>query len=229
MNIRPGNLIFDMDEVLFNISPYVYKKARLNWSEFFPYFKNIGPLTDEEILNRDTFEIIEWLLKDEFRGEQYKVLREALSNIRNRICFGKEIYDNINPTPLCRQTLLSPEFMSNSAVKSCTIITRYHTGNEPFKEAKENLFKKYFSNERKIKMICVDGSKKKSEALKEAGIDWSLFVDDEIKNIQDVAENFDLNRREFLIPKFGYNPLPPEVRLLIMEKGGAVNYYENVH
>lgn len=229
INIRPGNIVFDMDEVLFNISPYVYKKMKMNWSVFLPFLNNLGPLTDEDVLNRKYFEVTKWLIKDCYADpnkDLNKVIHETVYRHMKDLCFTEDMYDNLTPTQLCKQTLLSDDFMSNPAIESCTILTRYPITHPSMLKAKEKTFDRYFAKNRKIKLVTLTSEEKKSDALKKLGIDWSLFIDDEIPNIRDFAENFDLNRREFLLPKCGYNhPFPPELRLLIMEKGGTFSYY----
>ena len=229
MEVSPGNIVFDMDEVLFNISPYVYKKMRLHWDEFFMYLKNLGPMTDEEILEREEFEFIDYMMKPEIKEvDQDGTIKALIKKVRDKLCFTSDIYDNLEPTQLCRQTLLNNKFMENPAVKSCTILTRYPEANPGMKEAKEKIFKKYFGH-RKIKPVLMTMKESKSEILKESGLNWNVFIDDEIRNIRDIAENFDLTRREFMIPKFGYNKMPADLRLLIMEKGGTFTYYKNIY
>ena len=68
--------------------------------------------------------------------------------------------------------------------------------------------------------------KKKSDILKQKKIKWNLFVDDELKNIADFAENLDLGGKEFLIPALGYNEIGLALDILIKEKGGVCNYYD---
>jgi hypothetical protein len=223
-NLRPGNIVFDMDEILFNITPYIYKKIRLNWERFFPYLKNLGPLTDEQILSREHFYITDWLLKDKIR-EREEYARIVWDEIKDLV-FNENLYNNVQPTKLCRETLLNPEFLENPAIKSCIILTRSLDSHPGMLYAKQELIEKFFKHP-KIKLVVVGTEEKKSDALKTLGIDWSLILDDEIRNIQDYAENFDLERREFLIPEMGYNKIPPHIELLIKEKGGSINYYKN--
>ena len=80
-------------------------------------------------------------------------------------------------------------------------------------------------------VVKEDGTRvwtKYDDYLKEKNINWNLMVDDEIRNIRDMAENFDLNGKEFLIPKTGYNNMPVELDLLIKEKGGTYNYFKRI-
>ena len=228
-NIRPGNLVFDMDEVLFNISPYMYKKVRLNWHEFFPYLRNLGPLPDKDILNRPNFLMTDWLLKDRLNihEELYSAMKKVVDNVVYDLCFTEDMYDHIPPTPLARETLMNKKFMENPSIKSVTILTRYPTQHPEMLEAKKKIISKYF-NHHKIHLLPLTSGQKKSDVLKKAGINWSLFIDDEIRNIKDLAENFDLNRREFMIPKMGYNTMPPELKVLIQEKGGTVSFYDKI-
>ena len=58
---------------------------------------------------------------------------------------------------------------------------------------------------------------------------FDVFIDDEIPNIRDMAEKFrdNLDKKEFIIPRYGYNEnMPKELKFLIEAKGGMVTYYE---
>jgi len=222
---REGIFIFDMDEILFNISPYMYKKIRLNWAKFFPYFKDLGPLTDTEILDRPEFFITEWLIQDRFKDNV--VVKRAAGNILSKLCFTKDIYDHLEPTTLARNTLLNPEFINNGAVKKCIILSKYPTSRPEMLEGKKKTIQRLFEHE-KIEFVPVRIDESKADTLKKMGIDWAIFIDDDIRNIRDFAEKFDLSRREFLIPELGYNKMPPELALLIKEKGGTISYYKTV-
>jgi len=70
-NEELGNIVLAFDEILVNTAPYIYSKIRQNWDEYRPFFKDIGPLTEEKLFNRTEKYIDEWLIKDELK-EEYK-------------------------------------------------------------------------------------------------------------------------------------------------------------
>ena len=55
-----------------------------------------------------------------------------------------------------------------------------------------------------------------------------MCIENELIDIRDLAENFDLDRKEFLIPHYGYNHIDPYLKTLIEGKGGILNYLEIV-
>ena len=57
---------------------------------------------------------------------------------------------------------------------------------------------------------------------------YSSGIENELIDIRDLAENFDLDRKEFLIPHYGYNHIDPYLKTLIEGKGGILNYLEIV-
>jgi len=221
-----GNFIFDMDEVLVNISPEMYRTIRMNWRKYHRWFKDLGSLTDKEILARPNFDIVEWLLKDEIR----KLPTEALNKAKGQIWaslvsdyFNTDLYLLLQPTEFAKKTIMNKAFIEHIRVNRIYILTRYVT-NEML-ESKKKFVKKFF-NHPKVELVPVKRGEKKSEILKQKNIKWNLFVDDEIKNIADFAENLDLSGKEILVPSTGYNEMPVALDILIKEKGGVYNYYE---
>jgi hypothetical protein len=118
---------------------------------------------------------------------------------------------------------MNPLYINSEEIKKIFILTRYFS--EEQLEGKRKFIKKYFNNP-KIELIPVEKDEKKSEKIKNLGIDWDLFVDDEIKNIQDFVENFDIKKKEFLIPRYGYNKMPLSLSVSIHEKEGSFTYYD---
>ena len=80
---KPGVYLFDMDEVLVNISPPMYRTIRANWRKYNRWFKDLGPLTDKQILERDNFYVDKWLLKDEIKNLPEDEFKEITSVIFN--------------------------------------------------------------------------------------------------------------------------------------------------
>jgi hypothetical protein len=219
-----GNFVFDMDEVLVDISPTQYNDIRMNWIRFSPWFKDLGSKTPKEVMGRPVFYMDEWLMKDEINSSPSEK-KKATAVVREmffRAFFSKDIYSRLKPTKFAEKTIMNKTFMEHKRVNRVYILTRC-TGPEMV-EYKNKFVKKWF-NHPKVEMITVKLDEKKSEVLKRHGVNWNLFVDDEIKNIIDFSENFDLKGKEFLIPKTGYNSMPLILDILIKEKGGVYNYF----
>jgi phosphoglycolate phosphatase-like HAD superfamily hydrolase len=225
----PGVFVFDMDEVLVDISPEMYRTVRFNWRRYHRYFKDLGPLTDEQVFGRDTFHLLDWLLKSEYRmmpkEELQHYVKVVLNMLKDDYFELDNLYDKLEPTEFAKKTIINKSFIEHNNVKKIYILTRYFS--EKMIDSKKRFISKYF-NHPKVEAIFVPLDKKKSDYLKEKGINWNLLVDDEIRNIRDMAENFDLNGKEFLIPTTGYNSMPPELDMLIREKGGTYNYFKRI-
>ncbi len=220
-----GNFVFDMDEVLVDISPLQYSHMRMNWRKYGPWLRDLGPLTDKEVLARPSFYINDWLLKEELSGDKAKKA-EAMEMVRKMLFadfFSQDIYSQVKPNSFARKTIMNRSFMDHSRVSKVYILTRC-TGPE-MEENKKRFVAKYF-NHPKVVFLCVKFDEKKSDVLKRNGVSWSLFVDDELKNIIDFVENYDIASKEFMVPRTGYNKMPLVLDLLIKEKGASYTYFD---
>lgn len=221
-------MVVDFDDILYEMSPLLYSTIRKNWRFYRKFFKDFGSLSSHLVYKRNEFYMNKWLLKDEIKEI---ATEEELSEIHSRIFqrflddfFSKDIYSLAPPTIFASKTLCNTFFLENSNLKKIVIISR---NVHPEQGVSKKKFIEQYFNHPKIEYHTVDGhSESKSDIIKKFAPDWGLFIDDEIKNIRDVAENCDINGKEFMIPKFGYNQLPGELSILIKEKGGTVTYYD---
>ena len=219
--------MFDFDDVLVNFSEIMYRAIRLNWREFSRYFKDPGDISNQILMARRAYNLNEWLIRPEYveyTSEQYSALQiKIMAKFVEKI-FSKDVYIDAEPTEFAKRTIMNPVYMENDNVSKVYILSRNITKTQ--NDSKEKFIKKYFNNS-KVQYISVNKGERKSDAMKRCGIDFDLFIDDEIPNIRAVAEDFSsLNKKEFLIPKYGYNKMPPELQLLIEEKGGIITYYD---
>lgn len=217
-NKKSAVYVFDMDEVLVDISYEVYRRIKSNWVIFSNYLVDTH-YTTRNIHARDHFYVNYNMLKPDITDEE---LEELNSHI-DQLVFSGDYYESLFPTKLARGTLMNPAFMNSSNVKKVFILTRYTT--DDLMESKKKFIKKYFDHD-KIGVLYVPRNDKKSDFLKDHNIDWDVIVDDELTNIWDFALEFDLKGREFLIPEFGYNKMTTDLALLIEGKGGIISYYD---
>lgn len=223
-----GIYVVDFDDILVDLSAECYRSIRRNWRKYRKYFWDPGELTIEQIQSRQFFRMGEWLVQEKFKelsSGQYTTLQLKIHKMLTDDFFSRDdIYDNLEPTEFARRTLMNPLFIEDPKVTAVVILTRNLTKNQ--EESKERFIKKYFSNP-KISVITVREGESKAEALREHKINFNIVVDDEIPNIRGIAEEYkdELEKREFIIPEYGYNKMPPELKLLIESKGGSFTYY----
>jgi len=223
INNISGNFVFDMDEVLVDISPSNYSFIRMNWTYFSMYFRDLGMLTKKQIMNRPLFYTDKWLLKDEFQGDEHKKLHKDIRTFIIKKYFSTDLYATMTPTEFARKTIMNPSFIDHNRVNKVIILTK--TINDKMTDSKMKFINKWF-NHPKVETVIVKTNEKKSDILKKHGIDWNLFVDDDLTNIIDFVQNYDIKGKEFLIPRTGYNKMPLALDLLIKEKGGVYNYFD---
>ena len=222
-----GNIIMDFDDVLVDLSSKVFDGIRSNWKVFNRWFVDSGPLHPRDIYERKTFQMSEWLLKKEFMNltsKEYLALQLTILGEMKRRIFTKSLYDGLEPTELAKRTILNPLYIDNSIIHHVYILSRNIT--EEQAESKEAFIKKHFTHS-KVSYIPIKEDESKAKVILDNDINWSLFIDDELRNIRDVAEKEkSLNKKEFLIPKMGYNKFDRILELLIIGKGGAYTYYD---
>lgn len=225
-NIK-GNFLFDMDEVLVDISPMMYSTIRMHWRKYSKWFRDLGPLTKEEIHARDMFYVDDWLMKDEIKNlpeAEYKKIKQHVFRELVNDFFNFDIYGALEPTAFARGTIMNPAFMDSDRVNKVFVLTRYITLAKNMPESKRKFVKEWF-NHPKVQLVLVPSAKKKSKAIKELGVEWNILVDDELKNIRDFIENMDIEGKEFLVPSLGYNQLDPLTDIVIKEKGASISYF----
>ena len=205
----------------------MFKHIRMNWRQYSRYFYDPGDLTNEELMNRKVYSLNEWLIDKkymDYTSEQYSALQVRIFSELINSFFTTDMYRDAVPTEFAKRTIMNPVYMESNTIDRVYILSRNVTDAQS--ESKEKFIKKYFSSP-KVQYIPVTRKGSKGETLRKLGIDFNLFVDDEIPNIRNIMENFQqLEKKEFLIPQYGYNKMPPELRILIEEKGGIITYYD---
>lgn len=208
----------------------MYNCIRENWRIFKKYFWDPGNLTNKEVQARDRYYINEWLINSKFinlTSKQYSALSLEIWALFVKIFFEKDnIYDELTPSKFAERTIMNPLFIEDQSVKQVLILSRNITKSQ--EESKLRFIKKYF-NHPKISYLNVEQGQSKADVLIKNNLSFDVFVDDELPNIRDMAEKFkdNLEKKEFIIPEYGYNKvLPKELRFLIEAKGGSVTFYD---
>lgn len=201
---------------------------RQHWSKYSKYFRDLGELTHKEIYERKFFNLNEWLIKDDFiklTSKEYSAIQIVIMNELKNDFFNSDIYSFCTPSLFAVKTLMNKKYMDNENLDKVYILSRNITDAQ--KESKLKFISKYF-NHPKIEYINVDKRENKGKVLKDNKIQWNILVDDEIPNIRDIVEEYkdDLEGKEFLIPEYGYNKIPEELKIIIDVKGSSINYYD---
>jgi len=222
---KDGIYVIDFDDVLVYLAKSVYHNIRAHWRVFNKYFWNPGSIGINEIYSRKMFNVNEWLIANKFinlTSAQYSSIQLEIMKLVKEYCFKYDIYSDIELTDFAKTTVLNPMFLDNPVVKRVYIISRSITDEQA--KSKEEFINRYFSHP-KFTYIPVGEHESKYEAIKKLNISFDVFIDDEIPNIRDVAEHIhDLTGKEFIIPKYGYNKMPQELKFLIESRGGSISY-----
>lgn len=225
--MKGGIYAIDFDDVLTFFSEIMFHEVKSDWRHFKKYFVDTGCLTNKEIQSRKFFYMNEWLIHPkytELTSEEYSALQLKIWRDLCKYCFTKDIYRRADPTPFAKRTLMNPLFIESPNVTKVYIISRNVTDEQT--KSKEDFIKRYFSHP-KIEYISVPQNESKGQVLLEKNINWDVFIDDELPNIRDVAEKFkDLTKKEFIIPEYGYNKMPQDLRFLIEARGGIITYFD---
>lgn len=230
-----GNIILDMDEVIVNISPIVYRMLRDPYREFFKdVFEDKGDLTDEEILQRPSLFLENWLIKEDLKEDFVpgNPFFDFVISMIIELIYKKDFYDLLKPTQFANEILNNPLIMNSGDIKKVYIVTKV------FKDAPEMIdYKIKFLNKHfpqfinKIELIGLTENEKKSEIIINKNLDFELIVDDSLENIIDYITNPNLNidNKEILMPALGYNQeIPPEIVALAIKRNISFSSYNNI-
>jgi len=219
--------VFDFDDILFPLSGVLYSRIRKNWRVFSRWFNDIGEVKFEELQKRNMFRINEWLIKDEYKSltpGQYADLQLKVIEKYRSLGFSGDFYSEGEPTDFARKTIMSDMFLENPNVKDVYILSRNVTEDQSISKMK---FIASYMNHPKIHYINVNKDERKIDSLIENNIKFDVFIDDEIPNIREIAEKLpSLEGKEFMVPEYGYNKIPNDLRLLIEGKKGKITTYD---
>ena len=226
-SLAPAVVVMDFDDVLAPLSIELYHNIRKNWLIYSRWFVDLGELSDKEIMERKFYNMLEWMIKKKFiklSSNEYSAVILEVSEMLNQTFFNKDVYDTMEPTEFAKRTLLNPLYIESNNIKHIYIISRNITEMQDI--SKRRFVETYFTNP-KITYLSVEKYQKKSSIIKENNINFNMFIDDELPNIRDIVEHIDnIERKEFVIPRYGYNVMPNDLDVIIQAAGAVVNYYD---
>ena len=199
-SILSGNkkihVLTDMDEVLVNISPKwimnVYNHPQLD-GKF--NREKVDSLLDyyddfiEALLLRDEYYIEKWL---EIEDESAKAL------CRNIYEQDNTFYDDLGATHLANELRFA---LARGAI-TLTVIS--HCVNEQSAASKKKKKKKFFDG-LTVEFICVPLNEKKSDEVIARKLNYQVFIDDMVKNAEDIMTLTGAPDKNFMVPYLGYN------------------------
>ena len=222
--MKSGNIVFYFDDILVDKTLSIYRKIRNNWSRFHMWFTDYGPLNVNQIYERKTEILFEWLLKDVIKErppEEIVATMLHISELFNSL--PGDIYSENIITDFAKKTLLNPMYIENASVNKIFILAAYDSNND--KAIKKKIISSVF-NHTKIIPILYPAKKDIISVMRENGISYNLYVTDSIRDIRTLCEANNGYRKEFLVPRFGYMDFPDDLRKLIEYSGGSVNLYD---
>ena len=226
-SLSPAIIVMDFDDVLAPLSIGLYHNIRKNWRIYSRWFVDLGELSDKEIMDRKFYSMIEWMVKKKFinlTSKEYSALILEVREMFNQTFFNKDPYEGMEPTEFAKKTLLNPLYIESDNIKHVYIVSRNVSEMQDI--SKRRFIEEHFTNP-KISYISVERLQKKSDIIKENNINFNMFIDDELPNIRDIVENIsDIERKEFVIPKYGYNVMQEDLEVIIEAAGAVVNYYD---
>lgn len=212
-----GNIVITLENVLFNTLQNELSFIQKYQDAFKPYIVDIPENIDgKDIPDRNMIK----LLAKNHTPEEIIMIRKILLDL---YIDNTDIYDKyITETKLSKTLQLSNiALFSSNVIQNITIF--YYPYSPKQAEFYKNMLPKIYKDK---KFIFKNGVEESIiEYLK--NYRWDLFISDNCELIQEIAETLhNLDRKEFLIPKYKYNVLGTKVTRLINELGGAVNYYK---
>lgn len=228
MEIRLNEIIVvDMDEVLVDMSEALYSAIRKNWRKYSFWLEDVGPLSEEELDARPEFDIVTWLIKPQFKttDTEFRKNKDRIFKELNKDFFNTDYYEKLQPTEFAKKLICNPLVIDNKKIKKVYIVTKYFDDCPEMLASKKKFISRHF-NHPKVEAIYVKHTDKKSEYLSSIQ-NWSMFVEDDLVNIQDVVLNSDdIEGKEFLIPKLGYNQMPSYLERMIRKRKASFSYYQ---
>lgn len=221
-----GTIIFNFDNTLVPTSSSLYYYIKKNWRHYSRWFWDPGMISEREIQRRQFYYLSEWLISkkwenitsQQYAGLQSRIIADLITGF-----FDSDPYDDMISTEFANRTLRNEVYTNSLNIDKIIILSNNYS--EKQNKNKAEFIHNNFSNP-KISYVGITPAVAKGEYLKNNNIHWNAIVEDQIPVIRNIAEVYsDLDHKEFIIPEFGYNRMPNELRLIIEQHGGIITYY----
>jgi hypothetical protein len=224
-----GIIIMGLDDVLMDASVSQYETIRCNWARYSPYLIDMGNLTRKQIHDRPLYAFNDWLIRPEFRSmaaNDYANVQVRLLKQLEDDFYSKNAHASMPIMPIAYGSVLNPKYMLSGTVKKVYVYASYLDENPSDKKNKLEAIESNFKGD-KVEPLLFPATKTLMDAISEKGIEWDLLVTEDSSLIRKIAERYkSLAKKEFFVPRYGYNAVPQEVKILIEGKGGVINYYD---
>lgn len=212
---KTGTIIFTFDNILFDTDYQLYLLL-MQTPSFSQYIPAQPIKTLVEFNNRKSTNFLPDIMYERYRGNTNVEMEIMLSLYE----YAKKhnIYSGNKPTKLAAGTLANPYYIDNIETKEIYIIVP-----EGRKQQITEYIHSFCVNMKKVKFIYKKPKEKIHDLI--SNINRSLLVTNETKEIQYLAEKTNIDGKEFMMPKVPYLNIERKVKILIMEKGGHLNFY----
>jgi hypothetical protein len=231
LDVAGQPIVFEFDDVLVDVTKakidYIYQNS-LDLNGLVDFTK---PLSDKDIISRDIRNPIEWL-EAKFHNTKDgasispKSLNFATLYVHHGMYETKpSLLSTLTPTPLASKIFSSIALNNAQAVSKIFIAIRDSDRSIIHSEflEKYNYCKEHFTSS-KVEIIAIKYPDIAKEILSKVP-NFALLVTDDIGLVDDIviADN---SKREFLLPKYGYDHVSSLTKAVIAEKGDYISYYD---
>ncbi len=201
-----GRIVLDFDDIVYNKEYYdIYLFIKYNWLKFSYMFpkENYYVKNEKEFNKRKQRDF----LVDSGNVFYFKKILEKIKNNSN---FSKN-----KITDFFKKVIKNSALENNNVIEEITVIC--------YNEKQIEIIKSF--KNRKIKTILLTRNLIKEYLEKN---NWNLFVSSDRKLIREIItdKEFNISKKEFLMPSRKYTILKPEENILIMEKEATINYFD---
>jgi hypothetical protein len=218
-----------LDDVLMDASVAQYAVIKSNWAEYSPYLVDVGYLTPKQIHDRPIYQFNDWLIRKELRDlpkNDYANIQARLIKMLERDFYSKDYHASMAPTAIANGSVLNRKYMMSDSLRRIYVYAPYLEMEHDDKSRKLECIRRNFKD-RKVEPLMFPASESLMDAISGKGIQWDLLVTDDAAAVRSIAEKYrTLSKKEFLMPKYGYNAIPKEVKILIEGKGGVITEYD---
>jgi hypothetical protein len=201
----------DMDDVLTHMSPVWYSKLWRDRKRFGKHMHLAEQLTEKQVMHREEYYIDAWLKKEEALDPEVHAAYMALYK-------EKDFYQ------LCKPTNQARALLGISTQPWCEKIWVFTHTLKGMEETKRDWLEQHMPST-KIELICVPMEMPKSEAINSVGADYTTFIDDSPRVLEDVMHNTLSEGVEILVPALGWNTNHPGVLAAAAKNLSQLIYY----